>query len=161
MASVLTDHTFRDTGITVKIRKISPMLAADIRNSIPAPIPPENEVDYGPPKGKVKEQNVTDPNYLTQVTEWNLKVYMLWRRVMVLRAVDQDSLPAGWNDEVKGYRDFIKAQTGKDLDEPEDLVIYILRICVGSEEDLNDFINAVTRRSQPTAEVIEQAKASF
>lgn len=161
MASVLTDFTFRDTGITVKIRKISPMLAADIAAAIPEPLPPENEVDYGPPKGKVKEPNLTDPDYQRKLLEHSRRVFIAWRRVMVMRAVDKDSLPDGWDEEVKQYRDFIREQTGKEIDEPEDLVVYILRICVGSEEDLGEFINAVTRRSQPTAEVIEQAKASF
>ena len=66
-----------------------------------------------------------------------------------------------WKDEVKEYRDFIEKQTGKPLDEPDDLVVYVLRICIGSEEDLTEFLNAVTKRSQPTQEVIDQAKDTF
>lgn len=156
---LLTDHTFRDTGITVKIRKISPMMAADVANAIPEPKPPLQEVDYGEPKGKVMEPNYSDPAYLAAKTAHQKRIFEVLQRVMIRRAV---KVPGDeWQDEVREYREFIKEQTGVELDEPDDLVVYILRICVGSEDDLTELLTAITSRSQPTAEAIEKAKDSF
>lgn len=158
---LLTDFTFKDTGISVKLRKISPMLAADVSASMPEPQPPEVEVNYGEPKGIVKEPNLSDPNYAIQLQEHQVKVYRTYRRVMILRSIDRTSLPEDWQQQVTEYRQLIKEQTGKDLDEPEDLVVFILRIAVGSPEDLNELITTITRRSQPTPEGVALAKESF
>jgi hypothetical protein len=155
----LIDFTFKDTGITVKIRKISPMLAADVAASMPDPLPPEQTVDYGEPRGKVLERNYSDPGYLAQKAENNIKIFRALQRVMLLRAVIVEG--DEWKAEVKEYRDFIEKHTGKPLDEPEDLVVYVLRVCVGSEEDLNDLLTAITKRSQPTPEAVDAAKDSF
>lgn len=153
------DFTFRDTGITVKIRKISPMLVTDITESIPEPKPPLNEVDYGEPRGKVLEPNLQDPSYKMALQEHQHKIFLAWRRAMILRSVIIEG--EDWKQDVQDYREFIKEQTGFPLDEPNDLVVYVLRICVGSEEDLGEMIQAITRRSQPTPEEIERAKSSF
>lgn len=158
---ILTDFTFKDTGISIKIKKISPMLGADVNASMPEPEPPEQVVDYGEPKGKVMEQNLSDPAYARSMMEHRAQVFRVYRRVMVLRGVAAESLPDGWQDDVKVYRAFMEAQLGKVIDEPDDVVVYILRIAVGSEEDLEELIAAITRRSQPTQEVIDQAKATF
>jgi hypothetical protein len=155
----LTDFTFKDTGITVKIRKISPMLAADVAAAIPEPLPPEQTVDYGEPRGKVSERNYSDPGYLAQMALHNMEIFRALQRVMMLRSVVVEG--DEWLKDVKEYRDFIEKHTGKPLDEPEDLVVYVLRICVGSEEDLEDLLNVITKRSQPTPEAVEAAKDSF
>lgn len=156
---MLTEHVFKDTGIKVKIRKASPMLGADVRASIPVPKPPMNEVDYGEPRGKVLEENKADPAYQQALLDYEYKVYRVWRRALLLHSVIVEG--EEWRQEVQKYRDFIQEQTGAPLDEPEDLVVYVLRICVGSEEDLQELIDAITRRSQPTQEAIDQAKESF
>ena len=156
---ILTDFTFKDTGISIKIRKISPMLAADVAAAMPDPLPPEQEVDYGEPKGKVLERNYSDPAYLQAKADHQRKIFQALQRVMILRSVHP--MDENWMESVKEYRDFIQKTTGAPLDEPEDLVVYVLRVCVGSEDDLTDFLTAVTRRSQPTQEEVERAKASF
>lgn len=155
----LIDFTFRDTGITVKIRKISPMLVTDISESIPMPKPPLNEVDYGEPRGKVQEPNLQDPAYQKALEDRQVQIFKTWRRVMILRGVQVEG--EAWKEEVKEYRAFMQEQTGYPLEETNDLVVYVLRLCVGSEEDLGELIEAITRRSQPTREEIEKAKDSF
>lgn len=156
---MLTDFTFKDSGISVRIRKISPMLAADVNASMPEPLPPEQEVDYGEPKGKVLERNYSDPRYQELLDAHKQKVFQALQRVMILRSVVVEG--EEWHKDAQEYRQFIKAQTGAELDEPEDLVVYVLRVAVGSEEDLIDLIQAITRRSMPTPEVIQAAKESF
>lgn len=157
--ALLTDYTFKDTGIQVKIRKISPLMASDVARAIPEPIPPENEVDYGEGKGRVRERNYSDPNYLAAMADYRRHVSEVIQRVMILRSVYVTG--EDWKAEVAEYRDFMKQQTGSELEEKEDLVIYVLRICVGTQEDLEELIESITKRSQPTEELVEAAKRSF
>lgn len=156
---MLTDFTFPDTGITVKIRKVSPMLAADVSASMPEPLPPTQEVDYDDQRGKVMEPNYGDPGYTAALAEHNKKVFQALQKVMIHRGVIIEG--DDWKADVKEYRDFILETTGKPLDEPDDMLVYVLRVCVGSQEDMTDLLNAITKRSQPTQEAIEQAKRSF
>lgn len=156
---MLTDFTFKDTGITVKIKKVSPMVVDDVRASIPEPLPPEQEVDYGEPKGKVMERNYSDPNYTLELEAHNKKVAALVQKVIVNRAVILEG--DEWKKEVQDYRDFILKSTGYPLAETDDVLVYILRVCVGSKEDMSDLIDAIIKRSQPTQEAVEQAKRSF
>ncbi len=158
MSNLLTDFTFSDTGITVKIRKVSPMIAADIANAYPEPTPPSQEVDYGEPKGKVMEQNLSDPEYLKAVKARQVKVVMAIQRMMISRGVVLEN--DDWKSEVEQYKESLKSFTGYDLEE-DDLLIYVFRICVGTQEDLEDLLAAITSRSQPTDIEVEKSKASF
>jgi hypothetical protein len=156
---LISEFTFKDTGITVKIRKVSPMLAADVNASMPDPLPPEQEVDYGEPRGKVMERNYGDPQYADDLAKHRQKVFQALQRVMVKRAVIVEG--AEWLEAVKEYRGFILQETGAPLDEPDDLLVYVMRVCVGTQEDMMELLEAITKRSQPTQEAIEQAKRSF
>lgn len=158
-APQMTEFTFPDTGISVKVRKISPFLAADLAEAFPAPKPPEQEVDYGGEKGRVMEPNLSDPNYQYALRAYQQEITMKLQRVMIQRAikpVDED-----WEEDVAEYRAYIQESTGKPLSEESDLLVYVLRVCVGSQEDLQDLINVITRRSQPTPEGVQAAKNSF
>jgi len=156
---MLTDFTFKDTGITVKINKVSPMVVDDVRASVPEPLPPEQEVDYGEPRGKVMEANYSDPRYLSEMDKHERKLNALVQKVIINRAVVLEG--DDWKKQVDDYRKFILESTGYPLNEPDDILVYILRICVGSKEDMNDLVDAIIKRSQPTQEAIEQAKRSF
>lgn len=156
---MLYDFTFQDSGKKIQIRKISPMLAADVAASIPEPQPPMNEVDYGAPRGKVMEPNLSDPTYTQALKARQEKVFQALQRVMITRAVVLDG--DEWKQEVADYRAFIQQETGSPLVEQNDLLVYVLRVCVGSQEDLADLLTAITTRSQPTQEEIERSKASF
>src|ERR1035437_1696244 len=145
--SNLYDFTCKDSGIRIKIRKVSPMLAADVEASIPMPLPPEQEVDYGEPKGKVKERNLSDPEYLMQMQERSGAIFRSWKRALILRGTVLEG--DDWKKEVKEYRAFIQESTGKPLDETDDKLVYVLRIAIGTFEDQDDLIQAITRRSQP------------
>lgn len=153
----MTEFTFADTGITVKVRKVSPMIATDVAASFPEPEPPEQEVEY--PGGKVMEKNYADPNYIHAKAEYQKKVTMALQRVMIQRAIkptDED-----WKEDVQEYREFIQQSTGKPLQEESDLLVYVMRVCIGSQEDMQDLLNAITKRSQATPEAVEAARNSF
>ena len=156
----LTDFTFSDTGITVKLQKVSPYLANDIADSNPPPEPPLVEVDYGQPRGKVKEKNWQSPEYIKLVNEHDSKVNDIYNRLLVLRGVVEIE-DENWQEKVKEYRKLIKEETGNDVVEKSDKLVYILRIALGTMDDFHDLMKAITRRSYPTAEAVEAAKESF
>jgi hypothetical protein len=159
MTETLIDFTFHDTGKVVKIRKVSPMIAVDIDASIPTPEPPTQEVDYGPPKGKVKEPNYSDGGYLLALEERRLKVGRMVTKANIRRGVVIEG--DDWKQEVSDYRKFIQDTTGAPLADEDDLYIYVTRICVGTQADLQDLFDAISKRSQPTEGAIEAAKDSF
>lgn len=159
MTTELKMFRFPDTGITIKIRKVSPLLAVDVDASIPRPTPPLNKVDYGDGRGEVMEPNLSDPSYLKELEERTAKVGMAVIKATILRSVIVDG--EDWKEDVKDYRQFILETTGAPLDEPSDLYVYVTRICTGTQEDLTDLIGAITSRSQPTPEEIAKAKDSF
>lgn len=153
-----TEFTFPDTGIRVKINKVSPFVLQDVEESIPEPAPPEQEVDYGPPRGKVRERNFADPAYALLLNEHRRQVLQAYRRAVILRGVEP--CDPKWKEQVEEYREFIRQQTGKAPTEV-DLVVYVLRICVGTMADLNDLLEVITSRSMPTPEAVAAAKESF
>lgn len=159
MTTELKYFKFQDTGITIQIRKVSPLLAVDVDASIPRPTPPLNKVDYGDGRGEVMEPNLSDPSYLKALEARQTEVGMAVIRATILRSVIING--AEWKDEVEEYRKFIQETTGAPLAEANDLYVYITRICTGSQDDLNDLITAITTRSQPTPEEIAKAKDSF
>jgi hypothetical protein len=155
----ITEFEFKDTGKKVKIKKVSPMLAVDVEASIPKPTPPLSEVDYGEPKGKVMEPNYSDPGYNKALERRTERVGIAVLKATILRSVTVEG--EEWHKEVEEYRAFIQETTGEPLTEPSDLYIYIMRICVGTQDDMEDLMTAITKRSQPTQEEVERAKSSF
>ena len=72
----LNPFTFKDTGITVQIRKVSPLLIMEVQKAMPVPKPPMQEVVYGDPDDpgakKVQEPNETHPDYLAAIDKYNM-----------------------------------------------------------------------------------------
>ena len=157
MNNQLFDFTFKDTGKSVKIRKVSPMVALDVDRTFPRPEPPMNKVNYG--EGEILEANLTDPKYLSLMIERNSKVNDEVTRVVILRGVVLEG--DEWKAEVEEYKKFILETTGKELEENLDAYIYIMRVCVGTQADLNDLLFEITQRSQPTEVAVQAAKDSF
>lgn len=140
-------HTFQDTGITVSIRKVSPLLLNELRRRNPEPQPPKNLVDYGDGK-KVLEENRADPDYMAALDkhaqELELKMRMLlirWGVVYELTAQDLE--------QVKQLKEFWQTEYQQEL-EGTDLEVFISYIAIGTVEDLEELTNAIMRRSQPT-----------
>ena len=120
-------------------------MAADIQASIPAPEPPKNLVDYGEPKGQVWEENRQDPEFILANNKRMRHVLEVLQRATILRGVVVEG--EEWKEEVKEYRDFILHHTGKPVEEPEDLVVYVLRICVGTDDGDTGLEGGVRARS--------------
>lgn len=155
----LKPYTFKDTGITVMIRKVSPNLVMELQRQFPEPKPPLNAVDYGDGK-EVLEPNYADPEYLKSVDEYKIDLESKIRRLIVKRGVAVEI-----TDEIKAQleelRSFWLEEYGKAFPEPNDLMAYVSYICVGTGEDMEELLDAIMRRSQPTESAIAEATKSF
>lgn len=151
----MTPLTLKGSGITVNIKKVSPLLVLQLRRDFPPPRPPMNEVDYGDGR-KVWEENAADPRYLAALQDYENESEQRLRRLIMLRGVDV----AVDHEAVQELRDFWLDEYGGMLP-ADDKEVYLSYIVVGDDQDLEDLITAVLRRSQPTAETINQAVQTF
>lgn len=149
----LATFTF-DTGITVHIRKVSPLLIREVSRAFPAPEPPLNRVDYG--DGVIKQEpNPADPDHITALGIYQIEIEQRVRRLMIKLGVEVDID----YDVLAVYRAAM-AEAGAALD-TDDKVAYVTGVCVGTAEDYQDLVKAITRRSQPTEEAVRDAQESF
>ncbi len=161
--SELTPHTFKDTGIKVKIRKVSPMLIMEVQKAFPPPKPPMQEVVYGDPGESgaktVEEPNEAHPDYLVAIDEYNLELEAKVRQLMFKRGV-RIHLDEEQKQEVKELREEWKEMFDKDLS-GSDNYLYISYIAIGTDADMGELQEVIMRRSQPTEAAIAEAKAGF
>lgn len=163
----LPQHTFKDTGITIGIRKVGPStqqsLAMAIMEEMPEPRPPLVETELGP------EPNAADPAYIAAREKWNQETRAeLTRRLMLIGALEAEVTidDRARQDIARRKRSLALAKTPyKDNPEltPEEneRVFYVLHVAAGSPEDLGEFGEVVLRRSVPTEEAVQKQIATF
>lgn len=157
--------TFKDTGVSVEIRKVSPMLGAQLVRIMPPPKPPMQDI-LDEDTGKVlrREPNRSHPDYLEKLNEYNTKLNDQTQKILIERGVvtalgDEEKaavkeLREWWADNVK--------EGGKATTLPEsDKLVYIMFIAAGSLDDIEELTSAILFRSQPTEEGQAQAKDLF
>lgn len=155
----MTDNkfTFKDTGIEVKIQKVSPLLLTELDRRFPPPKPPRNKVIID---GKeIYEENKVDPDYLDELAQYESIHEMRVRRLVINRGVDLE-MTAEQVRQTNDLREFWKETYGKEL-EGTDREVYVSYIAIGTPDDMNDLIGRILRRSQPTEEAIEEAEDRF
>jgi hypothetical protein len=163
MSRKVFEHEFKDTGIKVKLRKVNPLAmfeakATRMRNGRPKP-PTRTITDEGPLQG-TEEVMDTDPTYIQSLIDFERKVdeqmLELQIKLSVVEVMDSD-----WQKEAKEYRQTLE-EFGASEGLPEsDLALYISRLACGTAEDLQEFINAINVRSQPSAEGVQASVDTF
>lgn len=163
----LPEHTFKDSGITIKIRKVGPTtqqrLAQQIMKEIPEPVVPTVETELGP------EPNAADPAYLLAHEAWEQQTRReLTERLMLIAALEAEVEidDAARVDIARKQRHLkligIPYEANPDLTEAEnEKVFYILHVAAGTPDDLGEFSAAVLRRSVPTEEAVQAQIATF
>jgi hypothetical protein len=154
----LTPFTFKDTGRTVLTRRVSPYMVFELQRAFPPPAPPMQEVDYGDGKTRL-EPNSANPDYIESVKKYNLDFQEKMQRLIIKRGIHVN-LSDDDREEVAELRKFWMDEFEKELD-PDDRMVFILHICIGSDTDLEEILNAITRRSQPTEPAIKEALDGF
>jgi hypothetical protein len=163
----LPEFTFKDSGITIRIRKVGPTtqqhLAQAIMKEIPEPTPPMAETELGP------EPNAADPAYLVAKADWEQKTrWELTQRLMLIAALEAevaiDDLARADIERKKRHLKLIGIphQDNPDLTtEENEKVFYILHVAAATPEDLGEFSAAVNRRSVPTEEAVQAQISTF
>lgn len=150
--------TFKDTGVTVQIRRVSPLLIIKLRDAFPAPKPPMQEVEL-PSGEKVLEPNTAHPDYIQALRDHEVANERRIQSLLLRRGVVFE-----WTDErrkeVQELRDFFRNELGANLSESDEEV-YIAYIALGSDTDLEALLNAIALKSLPTEEGVEAAKERF
>lgn len=154
----MKEFKFQDSGYTVKIRRVSPLLALELQKKFPAPKPPKNQVPDLDGK-MVWEENIADPAYAEALTKYQQDLELRMRRLVIMRGVVH-TLSDEEKAQVVELREFWQT-TYNEVLEGSDLEVFISYIAVGSDGDLSDLIDAILKRSQPTEEEVREAQNSF
>lgn len=159
----LESFTFPDSGITVQLRKVSPLLRDDVdalmRRQHPPPDPPMQVLDTGFGDGATPQPNVADPAYRQAVAEWQLAH---WQRVgdALLRLAVTRYVECAVDTAAVAELRAAMAAIGVELD-ADDKYVYITRIAIASRDDQTDFSNALFQRTTQLREAVDSHKATF
>lgn len=163
----LPTHTFQDTGITIKIRKIGPTtqqrLAQQIMKELPEPPIPMAETELGP------EPNAADPAYITAMEQWHHDTnVLLSERLLLIAALEAEvEIDEAARADIARKKRHLRLAGMPYEDNPDmtpeenEKVFYITNIAAGTPEDLREFSAAVMRRSVPTEEAVQAQIATF
>ena len=151
----LTPHTVKDTGAVLMIRKVSPLLALEIRNTVIKPQPPTQQVDYG--DGKiVEEPNAAHPDYKIALQYYEEEVTDRTNRMVLRRGVHLD-LTDEMKADVKELRKEWQEELGVDIPY-NDQYVYICYIALGTNEDFQELLEAILSRSGISGPALEAAQ---
>lgn len=163
----LPAHTFKDSGITIRIRKVGPTtqmrFAQAIQREYPKPEAPIVQTEAGP------EANPADPAYLEAIDEWGqLQWKVLNDRMLTFAALEAEiEIGPEEQKEIARKRRHLTL-TGLTTEENEDMtqeerdkVFYILQVACATPDDLREFGQAVQQRSTPTEEAVQRHLATF
>ncbi len=155
MSSKLFTHVTKDGGVTLQIRKVSPLVATEIRKKFPAPRPPMTKVDYGDGNFEM-EPNPDHPSHKIALEDYQLMLEEKVRRAYLkLGCIAVPDL-----EQVKNTR-VAMDEIGIDLSADSDEFVFINYCAVSSAEDYNDLIQAIINRSVPTEADIKAASDTF
>ena len=158
MTQKLYPYLIKDSGVTINIRKVSPLLLNEVSKKFPRPTAPLNEVDYGDGKKK-QEPNEADPDFQVSLSAWQQAIYIETQRIMIDRGV-VITLTDEQKEDVRELRKYWKDTYDSELT-GSDVFVYVTLIALSTQEDIQELIEGITRRSQPTEGAIAEAVTSF
>jgi hypothetical protein len=163
----LPQHTFKDSGITIAIRKVGPAtqqrIAMKIMQEDPEPKPPMVKTELG------EELNPADPAYEYDLRDWQMRTSRLLNdQLMTLAALEAEvEIDDAAREDIRRRQRHLKAvglswEPNPELTEEEnERVFYILHIACATTDDLAEFGKAITQRSVPTEEAVQRQLATF
>ena len=152
-------YEFPDTGEVVFVRKVNSTLLIDAMNELEESKPQPRIEELEIAGVMQREEQVHDPEYLEAMRQWDLEVKQLFGRMAVLRSVigiENDH----WKTDVEDYRHEM-GSIGVDIQEPNDLILWVYRIASGSNDGIEEFNKFISTRSQPTEDAIAGHVATF
>lgn len=171
----LAQHTFKDSGITVGLRKLSPLSLNEALLAVWREWQADSDPSHKEPQpplakgvGGELEPNPADPDYIATKKEWHKQLTIAgqtrWLIYAALDAVECDVDTAAVERKRRARRlsglppyDELPDAT----EEEQNKILYVTQVCIATGDDLNEFIRAVTQRSIPTAEGVQAHIATF
>jgi hypothetical protein len=155
MDKKVVEFTLPDSGVVVRIKRIGPPLANDIRRklkkTLAKPEPPLQEVMLGDEKKMVP--NLSHPDYQEAVSEYTADMGMLFLGELIRYGVDADIDAAAVAALRAGDEDGTLPKS--------DLVAYVTRIAIESTKDMLTLQDAILGRFQPTEAAVTEAADNF
>lgn len=159
-------HTFQDSGIAIKIRKISPAtqqrLAMLVQREYPRPEPPVVKTELG------EEPNPADPAYAQALERWQQQQGLaLNDKLMTFAALEAEvTIGPEEHEQIARVRRHLQAvgawQDNPDLTPEENgQVLYVLHVACATPDDLREFGKVLTERSAPTEEAVRRHVDTF
>lgn len=140
MTTQLFTHTFKGSGRTVSLERVSPLLVAKLKKSMRPPAPPTEDVPR--PDGTVeKVSNPAHPDYAATLESWQLERETALREFYI-----RHSLRHRFTEEDKIEIEHMRADaalSGIDLSSETDEFVFVSYICVRTPTDYQEFIAAV------------------
>lgn len=171
----LPTHTFKDSGVTVRLHKLSPITGQEIAQQVQReqagtkPQPPLVAVDYG--QGTITQPNTGDPTYRQMLAAWQAECSRIANdRLFDLACLLAVEVTIGEAEraQIARTKRLLRLTAGIDWQDRDDLtpeendqLFYMTHVAPGSPDDLKEFYEAITIRSQPTEAAIERHKDSF
>lgn len=158
------EHTFKDSGITVRFRRIAPMTQQALRGAVlremPRPEPPVVTTELG------DEPNDADPDYAARLAAWDEAVKLAFNaRLFKLACLNCEvEIDAALLEETRHNLAAIGVAWETDAaltDDENDRVCYIEHVACATPEDMQEFYQSIIRRSVPTEAAIQEHTDSF
>lgn len=155
--SEATEKLTLSTGITVGIRKVSPYTFDALNRCFPKPEPPVIAAEYGP--GDIRQEpNEAHPDYQAALIAHQALLAEKSQALMLGMGVDLEIDPAG-RERLAAVRSGLAA-IGIEIDADERMA-YLKHVAIGSSQDLERIARAVTSKSQPTEEAVQDHLETF
>lgn len=175
-------HTFKDSGYTCRLHKLSPMTLQRLLEALRKEAKKKAAGEEGAyPKAPVEmiavgggeeipEENKQDEDYLAKVRAWDAwAINEANERFLRIAAVDACVFPEEEYDEqaITRFRRRM-AQERAPLDIPDSYdndeinrIVWLFHFCFGSNDDTIEFYSALTERASVKAEQVEAEIATF
>lgn len=153
-----TYYTFSN-GLQVKIKRIPPFIALQLRNDFPPPKPPTQVVEY--PDGKKRvEENPAHPDYVEAMRIYGIESELRMRKLVLKRGLEWEMTDAH-RAELKAVADNYREDFGKELDISDETLAYLSYVAIQTNEEIERLIALVLNQSQPTEETVKAVQDSF
>lgn len=160
-AGKLFEVTLPDSGLTLRYRRLSPLMMLQIQRDFPEPQPPVVAVRYG---DEVREEvNEDDPAYQAALTRHQTDLN--W--IGIMTAIDEGVVLDAPQAEVQAFRDRYRERTrtqdypdGKSLP-GSDKLVYLMYMGQLSDRDTEALLEAMGRSSHPTEAAVAEVMATF
>lgn len=175
-------YTFKDSGQTCRLRRLSPITTQRIQEAIvrewkklPAdddramPQPPTERIAVGGGPER-EEANPNDPAYKERLAAWERRVQgEMIERLIRVAALDACIFEPGVidTDWTERFERRMNAE-GQPLNIPDHYqgderaqIIWVIYHCLGSQEDLTEFVQHLSRRSEIRQEDVATNIATF